>query len=1128
MCATDMPSTSRSEPDSFGGEDPDETEKMKDLPRRTQISINSRKEVLDLQNTKRRIRKWKARIHGLRTDLNDTSGPFKLSDEELQQCIDDEERDWNERAEELVENLTDFLPQEQIHALVPEVTKEDIEARRKTGKVKFRKIQYSEGELDGSDLNKPASPENPHPFNPNIAIPPVYSRTVAPYVNYVPLLQNLVDLGVNLFEIDTTTSLSRHLIRLDKEKDVKPKLQWLVTLGFEPSHLGEYITRNPFFLIQSLDDMKTRVNYLEAKKFSKDQIVKIIKEFRYWINVDVKTMDARLGWIQKQFGLSGNEVRALIVKEPRVIMFGLGPLQRLVNMLNKELLFSAKEMKRMLLLDPRLFMMDAKFVLSNYYYIYRVMLLSNEIISENPFILRCSLSSIKNRHEFLRKMNRNTYEGQRLSEDTISESSKLENDVKPVPLEIFLHPNDAVFATKAANTYLAIYNKTMKNLVKQGDNPDITKERLGASFDVDRMASFIHGGDEILIRRREILQFVKSIKEFDDPIPVEFMSREERCENGTRKIVAMTDNTDAIDGSDFFGEGMYLQSLVMGRDLHAMSLHYVMFIPTLQGQTDDDQLDKWLTLAIVRGVVGTYAQTELGHGTNLARLETTATYDPRTQEFVLHTPTITATKWWPGALGKSSNHAIVVAQLYTNGKNMGPHPFIVQIRDEETHMPLKGIKLGDIGPKLGINGSDNGFMIFDHLRIPREAMLMRYSKVLPDGTYVAPKHSKLAFGTMVFVRSIMIKDQSHQLAAAACIAIRYSAIRRQGEKVAGEGEVQIIDYQTQQYRIFPQLARAYAFIFAAYEIRDLYMQLTEQLIEGNVDLLPEIHALTSGLKSVVSWETAQGIEQCRLACGGHGYSQASAFPEIYSYAVGGCTYEGENLVMLQQVAKFLVKAAGEVRSGKARLAEICSYLGQKGKIKSSFKHWNSYSYEEVVADFEHVARQQVFRAYDLYREHQKTKSVEEAWNSASIELCKASRWHVRLYLVKNFLNKVRKASDKTLSVPLTCLSKLYAFDLIAHSEGEFLKNGYMNENQINNIREGIYNCLAGIRPDAVALVDSWDIDDRELKSVLGRRDGNVYPALLEWVQQSPLNKTEVLSSYHKYLGPMMKDAKSKI
>ncbi|PIO56288.1 hypothetical protein TELCIR_22313, partial [Teladorsagia circumcincta] len=101
-----------------------------------------------------------------------------------------------------------------------------------------------------------------------------------------------------------------------------------------------------------------------------------------------------------------------------------------------------------------------------------------------------------------------------------------------------------------------------------------------------------------------------------------------------------------------------------------------------------------------------------------------------------------------------------------------------------------------------------------------------------------------------------------------------------------------------------------------------------------------------------------GIEQCRLACGGHGYSLASAFPEIYAYSVGGCTYEGENIVMLLQVARFLMKAAEEVHTGNARLATICAYLAKSDTAHSNFKTWQMYSDSDIVRDFEHVARKQ--------------------------------------------------------------------------------------------------------------------------------------------------------------------------
>jgi acyl-CoA oxidase len=99
-----------------------------------------------------------------------------------------------------------------------------------------------------------------------------------------------------------------------------------------------------------------------------------------------------------------------------------------------------------------------------------------------------------------------------------------------------------------------------------------------------------------------------------------------------------------------------------------------MVIPMLINNADDEQLEMWLQKAINREFCGTYAQTELGHGTNLKKLETTATYDPKTEEFVLHSPTITSTKWWPGNLGKSSNFIMVMAQLYIQGTCYGTYP----------------------------------------------------------------------------------------------------------------------------------------------------------------------------------------------------------------------------------------------------------------------------------------------------------------------------------------------------------------------------------------------------------------------------------------------------------------------
>lgn len=118
-------------------------------------------------------------------------------------------------------------------------------------------------------------------------------------------------------------------------------------------------------------------------------------------------------------------------------------------------------------------------------------------------------------------------------------------------------------------------------------------------------------------------------------------------------------------------------------------------------------------------MTGCYAQTELGHGSNVAGLETTATYDKEKDEFVINSPTVSSTKFWPGDMGKFSSYAAVYARMVIKGKSIGVFPFMVPIRDPVTYEPLPGIEMGDIGPKFGYSSKDNGYMFFRNVRIPR-------------------------------------------------------------------------------------------------------------------------------------------------------------------------------------------------------------------------------------------------------------------------------------------------------------------------------------------------------------------------------------------------------------------------
>uniref|UniRef100_A0A8C7VM02 Acyl-coenzyme A oxidase n=1 Tax=Oncorhynchus mykiss TaxID=8022 RepID=A0A8C7VM02_ONCMY len=549
-----------------------------------------------------------------------------------------------------------------------------------------------------------------------------------------------------------------------------------------------------------------------------------------------------------------------------------------------------------------------------------------------------------------------------------------------------------------------------------------------------------------------------------------------------------------------------------------LDLHLGMFLPTLLNQASPEQMETFFIPAWNLEIIGTYAQTEMGHGTHLRGLETTATYDPATQEFVMNSPTITSIKWWPGGLGKTSNHAIVLAQLHTQGKCHGLQAFIVPLRSMNTHIPLPGVVVGDIGPKFGFDEVDNGYLKLENVRIPRDHMLMKYAKVEADGTYVKPPSAKLTYGTMVFIRSMIVGEAGHALAKSCTIAIRYSSVRHQSEIRPGEPEPQIMDYQTQQYKLFPLLATAYAYKFVGQYMNQVYLRITGDISQGDFSELPELHAMSAGLKAFTTWTASAGIEVCRMACGGHGYSRCSALPDIYVNFVPTCTYEGENTVMMLQTARFLIKSYRQASAGH-QLSGIVSYLNesecrlQPQSVSSRPTVVNVNDLASLVEAYKLRAAKLVeMAAKSIQQELQKRVSQEDAWNNSAIDLVRASDAHCHYVVVKLFAAKLGEIGDTGVHSVLSTLALLYALQGIQQHSGDFL--------QLSQVSQRLKELLAQLRPNAVALVDAFDYRDEMLNSVLGRYDGNVYEHMFEWARRSPLNKTEVHESYHKYLKPL--------
>lgn len=665
----------------------------------------------------------------------------------------------------------------------------------------------------------------------------------------------------------------------------------------------------------------------------------------------------------------------------------------------------------------------------------------------------------------------------------------------------------------------------MKTHVEPKD--DLERERMNASFDPRMLASVLAGGEDALSRRQAFVDLLQQAP-WGQKNDRYSLSREEIYVRGLEGALGiwklMQEKKVTVE------DALVLRELL---DLPGgLELHIGMFIPTIMGQGTEEQIKRWIKPSSSLSIIGTYAQTELGHGTYVRGLETTATYDPSRQQFLIHTPTTSATKWWPGGLGKTSTHCVLMARLFVGGIDRGPHAFVVQLRSLDDHHPLPGIKIGDIGAKFGYPGVDNGFLQFNHVWIPRENMLMRHASVSTDGVYSPPpaSNSKASYGTMVYVRVTIVADSSKYLARALTIAVRYAAVRRQTAPQQGKLESQILDYQNIQNSLFTLLAATYAMHFTGKKMMELYKVSEKQGSRGNHSMLPELHAVSSVLKAVCTWICSDGIETCRRCCGGHGYSLLSGLPSLYASYVQNVTWEGDNNVLCLQTARYLLKTYRKVTpSGAAEgSASYLSRLQSRSQLPLFDQSASSWSAKEMEA----MLQYRCFFLCQIANDELCGSGLSDGfsgpvWDGHTVILIRMARAHGLSILYSQFCEAIdeiitAQSLPNKVVFTLTKLSRLFALSYITAESGDFIESGCLSVAQIAAARKEFFETLKFVRRDAVALVDAFAIPDYLINSALGRSDGDVYNGLLEMAQGSRLNQTEVGPAYKKLLSKTLR------
>jgi acyl-CoA oxidase len=657
----------------------------------------------------------------------------------------------------------------------------------------------------------------------------------------------------------------------------------------------------------------------------------------------------------------------------------------------------------------------------------------------------------------------------------------------------------------------------------------LEQERAKSNLNTDQLAAFLFT-QEVLDRNARILEILQADPVFEKSQNY-FRGRTERIEASLARAKALR----RLHVQHGWSQEEYQAAHDLLSEPTPYGLHASMFLKTLQEQGTPAQHELFLRKAENYEYIGCYAQTELGHGSNVRGLETTATWNPDDKTFTIHSPHLTASKWWIGSLGKAANHAVVVAQLILNGKSHGPHPFVVQIRDLVTHEPLENVHVGDIGPKFGYNTMDNGFLLFNHVKIPHINMLSRFSGVDPETSkYIRPANPALVYGTLTYIRSGIVLQSGSVLARGVTIATRYCAVRRQFQDRDAEDETdenQVLNYTMVQHRLLPLLAASYALHFTGRAMINIYNENQKRMSQARnshdvndakrgagpeelnpgSDLLADLHAISCALKAFASTTAAEGLEVCRRACGGHGYSAFAGIGSWYADYLPTVTWEGDNYMLTQQVARYLLKSARAVVAGKNpdnSISRLLQEFIRRRDIGAAF---------DVLGDDGDLVNAFAWRVAFLTFEALKHRDEDkQSWNSLLIDFWRLSTAYAQYLVVKYFYEALQDNATTSALDPETVilLRKLFQLFTLYHLEAhasEFFTSAATTVRQIQLARTKRSLALLGeLRPHAIRLVDAWKFPDWQLDSSLGRYDGKVYEDLFHRASEvNPLNDVVV-------------------
>ncbi len=527
---------------------------------------------------------------------------------------------------------------------------------------------------------------------------------------------------------------------------------------------------------------------------------------------------------------------------------------------------------------------------------------------------------------------------------------------------------------------------------------------------------------------------------------------------------------------------------------------------------------------------GCFAMTETGHGSDVARLRTTCTYDPDTETFDLHTPHEAARKDYIGNAAQDGRMAVVFAQLVTGGTSHGVHAWLVPIRDAAGD-PCSGVTIGDDGPKAGLLGVDNGRLSFDHVRVPRAMLLDRYGQVAPDGTYTSSIENPTRrfftmLGTLVRGRVSVGGAAGSATKLALEIAVRYGDTRRQFTAPGEAREVVVNDYQAHQRTLLPALARTYALHFAQGELvaamHDLQGSDVEVAGAADEARQRQLESRAAGLKAVQTWHATRTIQLAREACGGAGYLAENRLPQLKADTDVFTTFEGDNTVLLQLVAKGLLTdhrdAFGSL-DGWGRAAFVAEQVRETVLERTAARTLVQRLVDAVpgrdddvsvldrgwqLAALEDREKHVLDGAIRRLRRNAGTEGLSqfEVFNRVQDHVLAAARAHIDRIVLEAFVAGIDRTTDPAARALLSRLCDLHALTTIEADKAWFLEHGRLSPARGKALTSTVDQLLRELRPhmrtlvDAFAIPDAWKAcavlrEERDRQEAMARHDAEL-------------------------------------